>query len=199
MRILLDQPIAVSADAAQGAFVDPDFYQSLSDLAGISAPQVLSFSKTGDRVHLELGYRFVGQLNGPAKRLLDPEKITWSQVTDVDLTTRRTEVRMVPDNYQSLLSFDAWYELHSEGEAACSQHFEGDLRVRLPLLGPLAERAIGGSIRQNVAETAHLVERYVGAHGTGADGTGADGTGAQGTGDQGTEAHGAGTHPTPDE
>jgi Protein of unknown function (DUF2505) len=174
MKIFLDQPMAVSADAAQAAFADPAFYQSLGELAGISAPEVRSFSQTNDRVHMVLGYRFAGQLNGPAKRLLDPEKITWSQVTDIDLTARRTEVRMVPDNYQSLLSFNAWYELRSEGEETCSQHFEGDLRVRLPLLGPLAERAIGGSIRQNLAETAHLVERYVTSEKTGGEGTAAE-------------------------
>ena len=168
MKILLDQPIAVSVEAAQAAFTDPAFYRSLSELSGISAPEVRSFSRTGDQVHLVIGYRFVGQLNGPARRLLDPDKITWSQVTDADLSTGRSEVRMVPDNYQGLLSFSAWYELRSEGEDQCSQHFVGDLRVRLPILGPLAERAIGGSIRQNVAETAHLVERFVAAGGTGA-------------------------------
>jgi Protein of unknown function (DUF2505) len=185
MRINLDQPIAVSADAAQAAFVDPAFYQSLGDLAGISAPEVRSFAQSPDRVHMVLGYRFVGQLNGPAKRLLDPEKITWSQVTDVDLTARRTEVRMVPDNYQGLLSFAAWYELRSEGEDGCTQHFEGDLRVRLPLLGPLAERAIGGSIRQNIADTAHLVERFArtgGAEEPGPDGAGAEEAGAEDAG-----------------
>ena len=165
MKILLDQPIAVSVEAAQAAFTDPAFYRSLSELSGISAPEVRSFSRTGDQVHLVIGYRFVGQLNGPARRLLDPDKITWSQVTDADLSTGRSEVRMVPDNYQGLLSFSAWYELRSEGEHKSSQHFEGDLRVRLPILGPLAERAIGGSIRQNVAETAHLVERFVAARG----------------------------------
>jgi hypothetical protein len=30
-------------------------------------------------------------------------------------------------------------------------------------LGPLAERAIAGSIRQNIAETAKLIGRYVAA------------------------------------
>jgi Protein of unknown function (DUF2505) len=171
MKILLDQPIAVSVEAAQAAFVDPAFYQSLGDLSGISAPEVRSFSRTEDHVRLVVGYRFAGQLNGPARRLLDPDKITWSQVTDVDLSTGRSEVRMMPDNYQGLLSFSAWYELRNEGEDRCSQHFEGDLRVRLPLLGPLAERAIGGSIRENIADTARLVERFVAAGGTEATGT----------------------------
>jgi Protein of unknown function (DUF2505) len=209
MRILLDQPMAVSAEAAQAAFVDPAFYQSLGELGGISAPEVRSFSQTPDHVHLELGYRFTGQLNGPAKRLLDPEKITWSQVTEVDLANRRTEVRMVPDSYQGLLSFAAWYELRSEGEGKCTQHFEGDLRVRLPLLGPLAERAIGGSIRQNLAETAHLVERYVsGGNGDHRDtGPGAQetvgpetvGPGSEGPGSEGPGAGGANPNPDPDD
>ena len=179
MKITLDQPIGVSVDAAQAAFVDPAFYQSLGALSGISAPEVRSFSQSAGHARLVVGYRFVGELNGPAKRLLDPGKITWSQIADVDLSARRSEVRMVPDNYQGLLSFSGWYELHGEGEDQCSQHFEGDLRIRLPLLGPLAERAIGGSIRQNIAETARLVERFVAEEGTKAEkpasGTGPDG------------------------
>jgi len=205
MRFYLDQPIAVSAEAAQAAFVDPAFYQSLGELGGISAPEVRSFSQSPGHVHMELGYRFAGQLNGPAKRILDPEKITWSQVTDVDLPNRRTEVRMVPDNYQGLLSFSGWYELRRESDDNCTQHFEGDLRVRLPLLGPLAERAIGGSIRQNLAETAHLVERYVnagntgnqdegneGAQGSGAKGSGARASGARAPGAEGPATEGSG-------
>jgi Protein of unknown function (DUF2505) len=161
MKISLDQPIAVSAEEAQAAYLDPAFYRSLGELSGISAPEVRSLSQNSGHARIELGYRFAGQLNGPARRILDPQKLTWSQVTDVDLATRRSEVEMVPDNYQGLLSFTGWYELRDVSEHECSQHFEGDLRIHLPVLGPLAERALGGSIRQNMAETAHLIERYV--------------------------------------
>jgi hypothetical protein len=161
MKITLDQPIAVSAEEAQAAYLDPGFYQSLGELSGISAPEVRDFSQSSGHARIVLGYRFAGELNGPAKKILDPQKLTWCQVTDVDLATRRSEVEMVPDNYKGLLSFTGWYELRDVSEQECSQHFEGDLRVHLPVLGPLAERALGGSIRQNMAETAHLIERYV--------------------------------------
>lgn len=161
MKISLDQPIAVSAAEAQAAYLDPGFYRSLGELSGISAPQVRSLSQSSGHARIELDYRFAGQLNGPAKKILDPQKLTWSQVTDVDLASRRSEVQMVPDNYKGLLSFTGWYELRDVSERECSQHFEGDLRIHLPVLGPLAERALGGSIRQNMAETAHLIESYV--------------------------------------
>jgi hypothetical protein len=164
MEIVLDQPIAASAEDAQSAFLDPDFYRSLGELPDISAPEVRSFSAGPETARIELGYRFAGELNGPAKMILDPEKLTWSQVTEVDLATRRSTVRMVPDNYAGLLSFQGWYELHDVGEHQCSQHFEADLRAHIPLLGALAERAIAGSIRQNLADTAHLIERFVAAH-----------------------------------
>jgi hypothetical protein len=164
VEIVLDQPIAASAEYAQSAFLDADFYRSLGELPDISAPEVRSFSAGPDIARIELGYRFAGELNGPAKAILDPKKLTWSQVTEVDLATRRSTVKMVPDNYGGLLSFQGWYELHDVGEHQCRQHFEADLRVHIPLLGALAERAIAGSIRQNVADTAHLIERYVAAH-----------------------------------
>jgi Protein of unknown function (DUF2505) len=168
MKISLDQPIAVSAEKAQAAYLDPGFYRSLGELSGISAPEVRSLSQSSGHARIELGYRFAGELNGPARRVLDPQKLTWSQVTDVDLATRRSEVQMVPDNYQGLLSFTGWYELRDVSQHECSQHFEGDLRIHLPVLGPLAERALGGSIRQNMAETAHLIERYAATKDAGA-------------------------------
>jgi hypothetical protein len=163
MKIRVDQPIDATVEEAQAAFLDPAFYRSLGELEGISAPEVRSFSSGPQRASSVLGYRFSGNLNGVAKTILDPSKLTWAQETEVDLATRRSEVRMVPDNYGRLLSFSGWYELRSTDDGRCIQHFEADLRVNMPLVGPLAERAIVGSIYQNIAETAHLVERFVAA------------------------------------
>ena len=68
---------------------------------------------------------------------------------------------MVPDNYPGIFSFAGWYELRPAGATSCTQHLEVDLRVHLLILGPLAERAIAVGVRQNLAGTARLVERYV--------------------------------------
>jgi hypothetical protein len=169
LKTSFDQPIAASAQAAQAAFLDPGFYAILGELGGISAPEMRSSSSAAPgHVRVVLGYRFAGTLNGPARRLLDPAKLTWSQVTDVDLASMRTQVEMVPDNYSQLFSFKGWYELREQGPGLSTQHFEGDLRVHLPLLGPLAERAIAKGIRDNLAATARLIERYVAATAEGA-------------------------------
>jgi hypothetical protein len=161
VRVELDQPIAVSADRAQEALVDPGFYAALGSLPNISAPEVRRWERSPGHVHLVLGYRFAGELNGPARRILDPAKLSWSQEADVDLAARRTEVLMVPDTYRSLLSFAASYTIEQDGPDRCRQRLAGDLRVNLPLLGPVAERAIAGGVRDNLAATARLIEKHV--------------------------------------
>ena len=161
VKICLDQPIAVSPGEAQEAFLDASFYNALGDLEGISAPELRSLEMAEGHARAVVGYKFAGHLGGPAAAILDPAKLTWTQVSDVDLARRRTEVRMVADNYGGLLSFSGWYELWEGENDSCCQHFEADLRVYIPLLGPLAERALAMSVVQNIKETAELLEHFV--------------------------------------
>jgi hypothetical protein len=160
MKIVLDQPIATSAQDARAALVNPALYR-LGEVPGGPSPALLSSSAEPGRVTIVLGYRFAGELSSLARTVVDPAKLTWSQVSETDLATGHTDVRTVPDHYKELLSFAGWYELHEVDSTSCSQHLEADLRVRLPLLGPPAERAIASGIRQDLAETARLVERFV--------------------------------------
>lgn len=162
MRVTLDQRIALAAEQAQAVFIDPAFYRSLGALPNISAPEVRSLEHEGGHVRLVLGYHFSGSISGPARRILDPSKISWYQETDVDVAARCTRLRMVPDHYKSLLSFHGWYRLDEQGPDLCTQHLEAELAVHIPLLGPLAERAIASGIRDNLATTAGLVESHAG-------------------------------------
>ncbi len=163
MRTTFDQPIAAGAEAVQAAFLDPAFYASLGELPGISAPEMRSSSRPSPgQARVVLGYRFAGDLNGPARRLLDPAKLTWAQVTEVDLASRRTEVGMVPGQLLRPVQL---------------QRVVRTARRRGGTDQPAFRRATSGStcrcsarwrsgpsprgIRQNIADTARLVERYV--------------------------------------
>lgn len=159
---MADELMAVSTEEAEETFLDPDFYAGLGALGAIAPPELRSLTRSERRATAVVAYRFAGRLDGPARRLLDPGKLSWAQVTEMDLQTHRAEVRMVPDNYANLLSFAGWYELSDAGPGRCRQHLEADLRVHVPLLGPLAERALATSVRDNLASTARLVETFAG-------------------------------------
>jgi len=200
VKIVVDEPIATPAEQARAALLDVAFYESLGALEGISPPEVREVTVHGGNTRLVLAYQFAGQLSGPARRILDPAKLSWRQVSETVGATGRTEVSMLPDNYAGLLSFNGWYEVRPGGRAACTQHFEGDLRVRVPLLGGLAERAIASSITDNIAATARLVERYVAsregsANPSGPERTGPDRTGPDLTGPDRTGRPGKGRPP----
>lgn len=160
MKIVVDEVMSVATEQVQEAFLDPEFYAGLGSLGAIAPPELRSLTRSERRATAVVAYRFAGQLNGPARRLLDPGKLSWAQVTEMDLEAHRAEVTMVPDNYANLLSFAGWYELSDAGPGRCRQHLEADLRVHLPLLGPLAERALATSVRDNLAGTARLVETF---------------------------------------
>lgn len=163
MRVVIDQQIMASAQEAQQALLDRDFYAALGELEGISAPEVRTISVSPDAgtATVVIGYRFDGQLNGTARNILVPAKLTWVQETHVDINSRRSSLRMLPDNYQKLLTFSGWYELRDQTGNDCAQHLEADLRVHVPFVGPLAEKALCGSIRQNIATTAELIGNFV--------------------------------------
>lgn len=158
----MDQAIAASAQKAQAALADPAFYATLGALPNISAPEVRSFHAGDGQVRMVLGYHFSGTISGPARRVLDPAKIAWEQRSVTVEALRRTEVTMVPANYASLLSFSGWYRLDPVDGAHCNQHFEAELKVNLPLLGSLAEKAIASGARENLTATARLIEQFVG-------------------------------------
>lgn len=164
MKICLDQPIEASVDEAQAALLDPRFYASLAGLEGVQAPKLLSVQTCNGRAKAVVRYQFSGELSGPAAAILDPAKLSWAQISETDLLAHRTEVTMAPDNYANLLSFSGWYELRPAGNHRSVQHLEAELKVHVPLLGPLAERALAGSVKKNLAGTAALLGRYVSSH-----------------------------------
>lgn len=164
MRFSVDQPIAAPRDAVEAAFVDPGFYAALGELSGIRPPEVLerrAEGAEGNLVHLRVQYAFAGNLSGPARAVLDPDRLTWVDHSTFDRTAHRIEFEIVPDHYADRLQCDGWYQFEPAGEQATRQLMEGDLRVRYPVVGALVERAIVVGMRQHLGEEARILERWL--------------------------------------
>lgn len=158
MRFRVDNPIALARSVVEEAFLDPAFYHSLGEMPNIRAPDLLSLVEEGDEVHLRLRYAFNGSLSPAARRVLDPDKITWVHEETVHRGAHRSEFRMIPDHYRARMTCSGTIELEDVG-GTTNQRIEGDLVIRYPLVGPLVERAILMGMRQHLAEEARLLER----------------------------------------
>jgi hypothetical protein len=161
MRFTVDQPIAAPLTGVEQAFVDPAFYEALGTMPNIGDPDILECTERNDEVLLRVRYAFTGDLAAPARRVLDPAKLTWVVESTVDRSTHTTGFRMLPDHYADRLSCSGSYVLAPDGDDRTIQRMEGELRVNYPIVGRLAERGIVMGLKEHVAEEAGILERWV--------------------------------------
>ncbi|HUY64800.1 MAG TPA: DUF2505 family protein [Acidimicrobiales bacterium] len=160
MRFRIDQAHAVARGEVEGAFTDPAFYASATGTSNLGRPELLRIDESDERVHVAVRYQFTGQLAAPARRILDPAKLSWVTETTLERSTHRAEFRLVPDHYGDRLECSGSYRLEERGAMACMQTVEGDLVVHVPLVGRSVERAIEHGIRQHLIEEATAVGRW---------------------------------------
>jgi hypothetical protein len=161
VRFDVDERIGAPRGAVIVAFTDPTFYASLGAIPNIGAPVVLARDERDGIVHLRIQYRFTGDLPGPARRVLNPAKLTWVDHSAVDLDAGRIDFHIVPDHYPDRLEFAGTTTFVADGAARCRQHVAGDLRVHYPVVGRVVERAILSGIREHLTHEARVVERFV--------------------------------------
>jgi hypothetical protein len=160
----VEQSIAAPRHAVEAAFLEPGFYAALGELSAIRPPEVLERRverSNGNLVHLRVQYAFAGSLSGPARAVLDPDRLTWVDDSTFDRAAHRMDFEIVPDHYADRLQCRGWYQFEPAGEHATRQVMEGDLRVRYPVVGGLVERAIVVGIRQHLGEEARILERWL--------------------------------------
>lgn len=162
MRFRLEQRFDADPDAVMGAFVDPAFYRELSALPNLGEPEVVDIRREGDVVRIQVRYRFTGELSSAARRVLDPERLTWVDHATVDLAARRAVFELRADHYADRLRCHGAYSV--EGTAGASRRIvEGELTVRAPLVGKAVERAIVSGLERHLDEEVAVVERWVGS------------------------------------
>lgn len=163
MDFRIEQRYASEPDAVARAYVEPGLYELVGRLgSSLGAPELLSAELDGDVATLRVRYRFTGELNGAARRALDPAKLTWVEHSTHDLVRRRVEFRLVPDNYGDRFraSGGAVIEAGRGGDGA-ARAVTGSLTVKAPLVGRLVENAVVSGLRDHLAGEATAVDRFL--------------------------------------
>ena len=158
MRFRVDNLIHLPREKVEAAFLDPAFYATLGEMPAINAPELLEMEEDGDQVHLRFRYAFSGDLPAPARRVLDPARMTWIHEETIYRTEHRSRFEMIPEYYKGKMTCSGGYRLEEVGPDT-NQRLEGDLVIRYPLVGRLVEMAIVSGLRQNLAHEARLMER----------------------------------------
>lgn len=162
MRFQVTQRFDAPVDEVLGAYTDPAFYEELVGLPKIGEPKVLEHTTSAGRVLLRVHYRFTAALPSAATRVIDPAKLTWVEETTYDLGAESSRSRLVPDHYPDRLSASANATFAVDGTGTV-RRIDGDLKVRMPLVGGKVEAAIVSGLREHLADEARVAERFLSA------------------------------------
>lgn len=142
---------------------DPAFHTML-DLPDLSRPEVVEHTVSASERILRLRYEFVGHLDPIARRLLAGRKLTWVQELRLDTTTGVGRLSFAAEAEADRMYGSASVTLQTLDDAHTHRKVEGDLFVRVPVVGGTAERRIvPGLVRRLDVEADALTAALAGA------------------------------------
>lgn len=162
MRFEIEQLIAGPVDAVARVYTEPRFYELLGELPKLGRPELLERREVGSVVDLSVRFRFTGNLSPAVTRVVDPARLSWVEESVHDLEGHTVTFHMKPDNYADRLRFQGSYRFEPVGDRQTRRVAEGEVAVRVPLVGRAVEGAIVSGLREHLATEMEVVERLVG-------------------------------------
>ena len=161
MRFQIEQQIAGPVEAVARLYTEPRFYERLGELPKLGRPEVLERREDGSVVHLAVRFRFTGHLSPAVTKMVDPAKLSWVEESVHDLEGHTVTFHMQPDNYADRLRFEGSSRFEADGDDDTRRVAEGDVVVRVPLVGRAVEGAIVSGLREHLAAEVAVVEELL--------------------------------------
>ena len=154
MKFAIRQAVAVPPARAMAAYGSPTFYEGRPARDDIAVRDVVRHEATGDRVLLEVRFSFTGSVSPAVRAVIDPAKMSWITRTEILLAEDRSSWVVLPDHYPDRLSASGVYrfEVGDAGLGTCDVEVEGELKVRVPIVGRSVEKVIVGDLRAYIAD-----------------------------------------------
>jgi hypothetical protein len=141
MRFRAEQRFAGATPRAVGALlVDPGFERAV-ELPDLALPSVVEHRTDGATTVLRLRYEFVGHLDPIAQKLLGGRRLTWVQTLELDVEAGRGDLSFAAEADPRRLHGSATVVLEADGTDTV-RRFDGELVVKAPMVGGMAERRI---------------------------------------------------------
>jgi hypothetical protein len=163
VRFHIETRYSATPNDVAHAYADPALYAAFVALPRTDRPEVLGHRATGDIVELQVRWRFSGELPGAARRVIDPDRLTWVETSRHDVEHRRTTFRMVADHYADRLSCAGEYRFSPAPVGAGTVRIvDGELKVKAPLVAKAVEQAIISGIEDQLRTEVAVVDAFLG-------------------------------------
>jgi hypothetical protein len=161
MRFEIEQTFTGPPEAVSRIYTEPRFYEVLGELPKLGKPEVIDRREDGSVVHLQVRFRFTGNLSPAVTRVVDPARLTWVEESIHDLDGRSMTFRMKPDHYPDRLRSEGSAIYEAAGDGGTRRINQGEVTVKVPLVGRSVEGAIVSGLAEHLAAEVEVVERLL--------------------------------------
>jgi len=154
VKFAVRQAVAVSPARAMAAYGSPAFYGGRPTRDDIAVREVVRHDATGDRILLDVRFAFTGSLSSAVRAVVDPQKMSWITQTEILLAEHRSSWVVLPDHYPDRLSASGTYRFEEGdgGPETTVVEVEGELKVRVPIVGRSVEKVIANDLQAYIAD-----------------------------------------------
>ncbi len=158
MRFRTQHRFSAPVGAVVDVLSDPSFHRDL-ELPDVRLLDVVKHSDDGNTALLSLRFQYVGRLDANVRRLLRGRRLTWIQTLTAERASSEGRLSFAAENAPDRLHGSARFTLQPDGDQTVWE-LDGEVRVRVPLVGGGAERAVTrGFLERLEIEVRHANER----------------------------------------
>jgi hypothetical protein len=164
VKFAIRQAVAVPPARAMAVYGSPAFYEGRQARDDIAVREVVHHEVAGDRILLEVRFAFTGSVSPAVRAVVDPGKMSWITRTEILLAESRSSWVVLPDHYPDRLSASGTYRFEEgdTGPGTCDVEVEGELAVRVPIVGRSVEKVIVNDLRAYIAEEVRGIAAWEG-------------------------------------
>jgi hypothetical protein len=151
---------SASAAAVCVGMADTEFYATL-DLPDLERPELLVRTETGATTDVHLRFTYTGRLDPIARRIVGHDRVTWVQRLVVDAGARSCALTVAPEIGVVPVSCTGTFRMHDADGGQCLRILDGELRVKVPVIGGRAERSLAPGIMRRLDLEAAALEAYL--------------------------------------
>jgi hypothetical protein len=151
VKISIAKAVGVTPAQAMAAYGSVDFYEGRVTRDDIAVLGVVDHEDLGSRVVLEVHYAFRGSVSSAVRRVVDPAKMSWITRTEIRPDEGRAVWEVLPDYYPDRLVSSGTFRFAPEDDGTATVvTVEGDLSVRVPVVGRSVEKVIVSGLRRYI-------------------------------------------------
>lgn len=142
---------------------DPSFVTTLTEIPDVGSVAIIDQGNDAGTSWISARLTYDGSLDPLVARVLGSDRPTWVQTYRMSTSTPSGHLEIQPDHHSNLLQCHTAIVFEATN-GGTNRTLQGQLVVRIPVLGGRAERSLMPAILARIDAEALLLDRWLGSH-----------------------------------